>query len=108
MGDACDNCIYGFNPTQGAAIFGQSIVAVDGSTFAWAEPAEVVYATGDLAQVSTYSTSVVQSLPLGTSLVDVALPASGQGFFYLTKPDCAVGSWQSSLGNEPGRDASLP
>jgi len=40
--------------------------------------------------------------------VDSAVPGSGQGFFYLAKPDCGVGSWQSILGGEPGRDAALP
>ena len=108
VGDACDNCIYGFNPAQGQAIFGQEIQALDSETFSWPEPAEVVYASGDLALVSTYTVDLVQALPLGTSFMDPSVPASGEGFFYLVKPDCGVGSWQSDLGAEPGRDAALP
>ncbi len=108
VGDVCDNCIYGPNPTQGAAIFGQEIEALDSKTFSWSVPAEIVYASGDLALVSTYTVDLVQALPLGTSFVDSSMPASGEGFFYLVKPDCGVGSWQSDLGAEPGRDVTLP
>ena len=108
VGDFCDNCIYGPNPVQGAAIFGQEIEALDIQTFFWGEPAEVVYASGDLALASAYTVDLVQTLPLGTSFVDSSVPASSEGFFYLVKPDCLVGSWQTSLGAEPGRDLELP
>ncbi len=108
VGDACDNCVYAANSTQGAAILGQTIKALDPNTFVWSEPAEVVYARGDLALVSTYSVDLVDSLPLGTSLVEPSLPGSGSGFFYVFRPDCPVGSWQTRLGSEPGRDIALP
>ncbi len=108
LGDVCDNCIYGPNPPQGPAIFGQDIKALDSETFSWSEPAEIVYATGDLALASTYTVDLVQALPLGTSFMDSSLPASGEGFFYLVKPNCGVGSWQTSLGAEPERDLALP
>ena len=65
VGDVCDNCVYEFNPAQGAAIFGQEIQALDSATFSWSETAEVVYTSGDLALVSTYTVDLVQSLPLG-------------------------------------------
>jgi hypothetical protein len=108
VGDACDNCIYGPNPAQGVAIFGQQIQALDSETFSWDEPAEIVYATGDLALVDSYTVDLVQALPIGTSFMDPSIPATSQGFFYLVKPDCGVGSWQTSLGAEPGRDVALP
>ena len=108
VGDLCDNCIYGPNPTQGAAPFGQDIVAEDLQTFAWPIAAEVVYVKGDLAAVSIYETDVVDSLALTTSLADSSVPASGAGFYYLVRPDCLVGSWQTTIGAEPGRDAALP
>ena len=108
MGDFCDNCIYGPNPVQGAAIFGQAIKALDSETFSWDEPAEVVYASGDLALVSTYMVDLVQTLPLGTSFMEPSLPDTGQGYFYLVKPDCRVGSWQTDAGAEPKRDLALP
>ena len=63
---------------------------------------------GDLTLVGTYTVNVVEMLPLGTSFEDLSAPGSDEGFFYLVRPDCAVGSWQTSLGAEPGRDAVLP
>jgi hypothetical protein len=108
VGDVCDNCIYGPNSEQGPAIFGQAVVAEDSQTFSWSEPAEIVYVRGDLSLVSTYMVDLVQALPLGTSFMDSSVPASSEGFFYLVKPDCGVGSWQTTLGAEPGRDAALP
>ena len=108
VGDLCDNCKYGPNTTQGQAIFGQKITALNPTTFTWPEPAETAYASGDLSLVSSYVVDVNGTLPLGTSLVDPALPDPSEGFYYLVKPSCAVGSWQTSLGSEPGRDTVLP
>jgi hypothetical protein len=108
VGDVCDNCIYGPNPEQGSAIFGQEIQALDQETFFWPEPAEIVYVKGNLANVATYENDLVESLALTDSLTDSSEPVSGSGFYYLVRPDCPVGSWQSSLGVEPGRDAALP
>jgi len=108
VGDVCDNCIYGFNPEQGPAIFGQDIKALNPETFSWSEPAEVVFVKGDLANVSTYTVDLVDSVALTDNLTDSSVPASGAGFYYLIRPDCAVGSWQSSLGAEQGRDLVLP
>jgi len=64
--------------------------------------------TGDLAAVSTYMVDVVDSLALANSLTDSSVPANGAGFFYLVRPRCPLGSWQTSLGAEPGRDEALP
>jgi hypothetical protein len=108
LGDVCDNCVFGPNPDQGAAPLGQTIVATDRTTFAWPVAAEVVYAQGDLAVVSSYGADVVEALPLTTSLAAPAVPQSGTGLYYLVRPDCPVGSWQSTVGAEPGRDAALP
>ena len=47
-------------------------------------------------------------LALTNDLTDSSEPASGTGFYYLVRPDCLVGSWQTSLGAEPGRDLALP
>jgi hypothetical protein len=108
VGDACDNCLYGPNPTQGAAPLGQPLLAQDQETFFWSDPAEVAYVRGDLAVVSSYGFDLFGTLALATTLVDASLPAAGSGIYYLVRPDCAVGSWQSSLGAEPARDAALP
>ena len=108
VGDACDNCLHGPNPGQGPAPLGQEIVATDAETFSWSMAADVVYVRGGLAGVSVYGFDLVDSLPLATSLTDSSVPASGSGFYYLWRPDCPVGSWQSTLGAEPARDAALP
>ena len=108
VGDVCDNCIYGPNSLQGPAIFGQEIQALDSVTFSWSEPAEIDYVRGNLAVVDMYIVNVFETLPLGTSFDDPSPPAIGEGFFYLVKPDCAVGSWQTTLGAEPERDEELP
>ena len=108
VGDVCDNCIYGPNPAQGPAIFGQELLSLGTDQFGWAEAADAVYVRGDLAQVASYTIEFTQSLVLAQGFTDASLPVSGAGFWYLVKPDCAVGSWQSSLGAEPGRDPALP
>ncbi len=108
VGDLCDNCIYGPNPTQGPAIFGQDVVAEDSQTFSWRVAADVVYVKGDLASVSTYTVDLVDSVALTNQLTDLSEPVSGAGFYYLVRPDCVVGSWQTSLGAEPERDLALP
>ena len=108
VGDVCDNCIYGPNPTQGPAIFGQDVVADDSQTFSWRVAADVVYVKGNLTNVSTYTVDLVDSIVLTDNLTDSSVPASGVGFYYLVRPDCLVGSWQTSLGAEPERDLALP
>jgi hypothetical protein len=108
VGDLCDNCIYGYNPTQGPAIFGQDVVAEDQQTFSWPLAADVVFVKGNLANVSTCTVDLVDSVTLTSELTDSSEPASGAGFFYLVRPDCLVGSWQTSLGAEPERDLALP
>jgi hypothetical protein len=106
--DAVDNCPQAANPNQGPAVLGQQILAVDDSTFAWPKPAAVVYVRGGLSGVSSYDIDLVQTLPPTASFTDASPPLAGTGFYYLVKPDCAVGSWQSELGAEPGRDLVLP
>jgi hypothetical protein len=108
-GDVCDNCVRFPNPDQGAAAVGPAITAApDRMHFEWSRPGDVLWVRGDLSRLATYSYEVLQALPLASSLADGALPASGSGLFYLVRPNCPVGSWQSSPGAEPGRDAALP
>ncbi len=49
---------------------------------------------------------LVQSEAGATFFTDATIP--DDGFFYLLKPDCPGGSWQSTANAEPGRDAALP
>jgi hypothetical protein len=108
VGDACDNCVHGPNPDQGPAPLGQTLVATDPETFSWGVPVDVVYVQGDLAGISSYEVETSGLLLSATSLTDAAVPASGAGSWYLVKPVCFVGSWQSEVGAEPGRDEVLP
>ncbi len=96
------------NSDQGPAIFGQDVVAEDSQTFSWPVAAEVVFVKGNLANVSTYTVDLVDSIVLTDNLTDSSEPASGAGFYYLVRPDCVVGSWQTTLGAEPERDLALP
>jgi hypothetical protein len=108
VGDACDNCLHGPNPDQGPAPLGQTIVATDPATFSWPSAADVVHVRGGLAGVSAYVFDELGTLPRATSLSDNDSPPAGSGFWYLLRPDCPLGSWQSEIGAEPGRDAALP
>lgn len=108
VGDSCDNCIETPNPAQGPAVLGQTILAANVNSFVWAAPTDVVYVRGNLTLVSSYAVDTVGSLVQATSLQDASTPAGGGGFYYLVRPDCPVGSWQSSIGAESGRDAALP
>ncbi len=83
-------------------------MAEDQQTFSWRVAAEIVFVKGDLADVSTYTVDLVDSVALTNDLTDSSVPAAGTGFYYLVRPDCVVGSWQTSLGAEPGRDLVLP
>ncbi len=108
VGDACDNCLQTPNPSQGPAPLGQTLLANDAQMFVWSLPVEVLYARGPISGVATYTTDVVQALPQGSVLTDATQPAAGAGFYYLVRPDCPAGSWQTTPGAEPGRDAVLP
>lgn len=108
VGDACDNCVTAPNPAQDAAVLGQTLLALDRETFVWDNPMDIVYVRGDLAGVSSYTVNLVQSIPLALGFTDASRPLAGAGFYYLVRPDCPVGSWQTSLGAEPARDVELP
>lgn len=108
VGDACDNCPLTANPDQGPAVFGQELLALNRESFGWGSPADIILVRGGLVLVGTYAVDLVQPLPLATGFTDSAAPLSGAGFYYLTRPDCPAGSWQTTPGAEPGRDSALP
>lgn len=108
VGDACDVCVDGPNPEQGDAVLGQTIVAATAERFAWPVPADVMWVRGPLEAVSAYAVDVVETAAATARLSAPDDPPAGQGFYYLVRPSCAVGSWQTSLGAEPERDATLP
>jgi hypothetical protein len=101
----------------GASTIFQTIVAVDANTLSWAEPEEVVFAEGDLAGVSSYTTTAT-----GTSSGAVSTHPMGSAEWYLLRSTGGVGgefcnsaggpgSWASGGAGEsgtPGRDSVLP
>ncbi|HKQ63317.1 MAG TPA: VCBS repeat-containing protein [Candidatus Polarisedimenticolaceae bacterium] len=108
VGDACDNCVQVPNPGQGPATLGQTIVAVDRASFVWPSPLDVRFVRGNLAGVGGYALDWTGQSPLAVSFVDNTLPLPGSGLYYLVRPDCPAGSWQTGPGGEPGRDLVLP
>ena len=66
------------------------------------------FGEGDLANVATYTTTDAGVL-MGVDSLDISAdsPAVGSGMYYLVEP-LGCGSWQTSLGGEPGRDAGMP
>jgi hypothetical protein len=108
--NACDNCPGYANPGQGGVVFGQTIQAATHDTFTWASPADAMFVRGDLAAVGGYGFDSSGVRSEATSLTDTTAPSAGTGFYYLIRlaGTCAVGSWQSEIGAEPGRDQALP
>jgi hypothetical protein len=108
--NACDNCPDYANPGQGGVVFGQTIQATTPDTFTWSSPADVMFVRGDLATVGSYGVDNSGTLLGATSLSDAFAPSPGTGVYYLIRlaGSCTVGSWQSVLGAEPGRDQVLP
>jgi hypothetical protein len=86
----------------------QTVVATNRSRFSWPAAVDVRYVRGDLESVDSYPVDVSGALAAALSLGDAASPPVGDGWYYLFRPDCPAGSWQTAPGAEPGRDAVLP
>ena len=112
VGDACDNCPEIYNPGGSPVLFGQTVVALGTKVdFGWPKQADFFYVKGGF----TSSTDVglfdytVFAPGSGVLLSDSAQPTSGNGLWYLLRPQCHAGSWSSGgPGEVPGRDAALP
>ena len=80
-------------------------------TFSWATALDADWVRGDLAFVSSYAINAGTSLTTATSLTDSTVPSpSGAALYYLFRlsGSCAVPSWQTVVGSEAARDATLP
>jgi len=108
VGNACDNCVFTANPDQGPAPFGHEVLAASTTTFSWSNPTRVKYVRGPLSLVGSYTTDLVGTLANASSFTDTTAPVPASGFYYVFRPDCSVGSWQTTIGAEPARDTSLP
>jgi hypothetical protein len=89
-------------------VFGHDVLALGPSKFGWSVPSEARWARGTLNGVAGCGIDRLEATPLSLAFEDFELPLPGSGWFYLVRPDCAVGSWQSTLGEEPVRDVVLP
>jgi len=110
--DTIDNCPHFSNPDQGAAVFGQTIVALDDENFGWGFSVDMFSVRGDFvsgADIGAYTTNADIS-GFVDRFFDPTVPSVGAGLWYLVRPDCPVGSWSTGgAGEVPGaRDASLP
>ena len=107
--DACDNCPGVANPGQGPVVFGQTVEALDETTFLWPDAVDADYVRGPLDGVARYAIDLSGSVS-GTSLADGTVPEGGAAWYYLLKlgGDCVAASWQSEPGAEPARDEILP
>ena len=109
--DATDNCSLVANPGQGAASFGQLVLAANAGRFEWPVAIPFVAARGSFAMSSDIGTFIVDDTHtgFGRDLPAFEPPSAGSGFWYLLRPDCAAGSWISGGSGElSGRDLTLP
>jgi hypothetical protein len=114
--DTEDTCLLSPNPGNGAAVLGQTLVARDRTSFGWEVPADVVCIRGDLGLVSVYDVLATDSFAGVISIPAPETPAlSGDGFYWLVRPDCDPSSYSSGgpgecqFGCPPGgRDGNLP
>jgi hypothetical protein len=91
-------------------VFDQEILAATDDTFTWGTPADVKFVRGELSALNSYGFDQSGNLSSASSLTDSTTPTAGAGFYYLVRlaGSCTVGSWQSVIGAEPGRDQVLP
>jgi len=95
-----------------AVVFGQTVTAdANKSTFRWPSVAPYRAVRGSFVTSAAIGSYAVTLTILGAAntFTDPAVPIPGGGFWYLIKAGgCTQTSWQSTLGLEPGRDASIP
>ncbi len=101
------------DPGPGPATpFGQTLMALANETeFIWTNPVDFVVVQGEFVSSTQIGTYVVDwdASGSGTSITDTDTPVAGRGFWYLVRlGGCELRSWQTSLGDEPGRDTVLP
>lgn len=111
-GDGC-NAMCEAGCGTGTNFFGQTILAPDRTTLAWALPVDVEFVEGNLALVSSYGFDASGSAAAATSIGWSVDPGPAAGRYKLARIDCPVSTWSSGGSGEcPGavcdRDGSLP
>jgi hypothetical protein len=89
--------------------FDQRIVAADRDHLVWDRPADVYFVMGSIGDLSAGYGALASGFLPAASALDISSddPVTSSGFYYPIRSR-ARGSWQSSIGAEPGRDAALP
>ena len=102
-----DNCPEAPNPTQGLAPFPRRILAAD-STFLWEQLLLVDLARGlfrDDVSIGQFELNLLIQQEELSSYTDFDELPPGNGFWYLLRPSCPMGSYSSFGESEaPGRD----
>lgn len=109
--DGTDTCPLVANPGQGAAPFGQTVLAANSGRFEWPVEIPFVSAHGSFSTSMDIGMFIVDDSRsgFGRDLSVPETPPVGGGLWFLLRPDCGVGSWISGGGGEvPGRDSILP
>ena len=98
-------------PSSGSTIFPETMMSPGSDTMSWGIAMDVRWRKGDLANLrgpAGYLAGDAGSLRIATSLdISGDHPSAGEGMYYLVREQ-GCGSWQTSLGSEPNRDADLP
>jgi hypothetical protein len=105
-----DNCPFIVNPAQTPQIFPDTVrVEANKTTFSWTTRLEARYVRGPLAMVSTYAINDSGSVLDAVGYDDGATPGTNDAWYYMFAHDCNGRSYQTVLGDEPGRDlAPIP
>ena len=92
--------------------FGQTVTVMANKTiFQWSSVVAYRMVRGSFTNAASIGAYTVNSTLLGTAntFSDAAVPAVGTGYWYLVKRGgCTPTSWQSTLGQQPGRDIKIP
>jgi len=92
--------------------FAQTVTAdANKTTFRWPASAGFREVRGRFASSASLGTYTVDATILGsgTTFSDPSTPALGTGYWYLVKRGgCSATTWQSTIGSEAGRDATIP
>lgn len=93
---------------SGMAVFPHTLLAPDQDNLTWGSPADVRWVKGDLAALGSYST-LADGVLLAAPGLDISAdqPPPQSGLYYLVRP-LICGSWQTTIGGQPGRDSNLP
>ena len=92
--------------------FGQTVTVMANKTiFQWSSVVAYRMVRGSFTNAASIGAYTVNSTLQGTAntFSDAAVPPVGTGYWYLVKRGgCTPTSWQSTLGQEPGRDLKIP